>query len=213
MQERVLFRRIHGQVILTRAARIDEFQNNVFADAFQVPPPPGFPRISARRAAALFHRPVVRAARGVRFHFIRRAPHDVHAAAIGLPSRDAGSIVFVGVSNPAVMLFLKVVLWKVGIAAAPQPELLDELLALFVGIQLQESIALVGRDNVSDVFRQPLPVGTVQLLQRPLHFPLCYLVQLLEYWRSSRILRLLGGNRWNSDSHQKNRNEQGPYYP
>src|SRR5438132_1535896 len=92
MQERVLFRRIHGQVILTRAARIDELQNNVFADAFQVPPPPGFPRISARRAAALFHRPVVRAARGVRFHFIRRAPHDVHAAAIGLPSRDARPI-------------------------------------------------------------------------------------------------------------------------
>src|SRR5438552_716869 len=72
MQERVLFRRIHGQVILTRAARIDEFQNYVFADAFQVPPPPGFPRISARRAAALFHRPVVRAARGVRFLFIFR---------------------------------------------------------------------------------------------------------------------------------------------
>ncbi len=60
---------------------------------------------------------------------------------------------FVGISNPAVMLFLKVVFREVGIAAAPQPELLDELLALFVSIQLKESIALVRRNNVSDVFR------------------------------------------------------------
>src|SRR6266478_2367961 len=112
----------------------------VFANAFQIAPAPCFPRIRGCGAAALFHRPVVSTACGVRFHFIRRTPHDVHAAPVSLPSRDAVSIVFVGVSNEAVMLFLKIVLRQVRIAAAPQPELLDELFALFVGIQLQEGV-------------------------------------------------------------------------
>ncbi|PYU53508.1 MAG: hypothetical protein DMG56_28960 [Acidobacteria bacterium] len=85
------------------------------------------------------------------------------------------------------------------------------MFALFVGIQLQESVALVRGDDVGDVFGQPLPVGAVQLLQRPLHLPLCFFVQFLGCWRSSRILR--SGNRWHADSDQKNGNKQGPYYP
>jgi len=111
------------------------------------------------------------------------------------------------------MLFFKIVLRQVGIAAAPQPELLDELLALFVGIQLKESVALVGSDDLGDVLRQPLTVGAVQLLQRPFHLPLCFFIQLLGCWRGSRVLRLLGANRRNSDDDRKNGNEQDAYYP
>jgi len=40
--------------------------------------------------------------------------------------------VFVGVRNAAVVLFFEIVVREIGIAAAPEPELLDELLALLV---------------------------------------------------------------------------------
>ena len=68
---------------------------------------------------------------------------------------------FVGVGDAAVVLFFKIVLRQVRIAAAAQPELLDELFALFVGIQLQEGIAFIRRNDVGDVLGQPLPVGAV----------------------------------------------------
>ena len=68
---------------------------------------------------------------------------------------------FVGVSDAAVMLFFEIVVRKVGIAAAAKPKLLDELLALFVGIELKKGVALFGRDDVGDVLRQLLPVGAV----------------------------------------------------
>ncbi len=79
---------------------------------------------------------------------------------------------FVGVGDAAVVLFLKIVVWQVGIAAATQPELLDELFALFVGIQLKEGIALFRRNDIGNILREPLPVSVVQLLQRALHLAL-----------------------------------------
>ena len=70
----------------------------------------------------------------MRFDFVGRAVRDVDAAAIGLPAGDAGSVMLVGVSDAAVVLFLELVLYGVGSGIAAQPELLDELLALFVGV-------------------------------------------------------------------------------
>src|SRR3989442_9699775 len=116
----------------------NELKNMVSTNASRGTPPTSSPRIFSRGPAPLFHRPVICTARGVRVNLIRRAPHDIHAAAIGFPSRNAGSKVFVGVGDAAVMLFFKVVLRQIRVAASPQPELLDKLFALFVGIQLQE---------------------------------------------------------------------------
>ena len=48
----------------------------------------------------------------------------------------------VRVSDAAIVLFLKIVVGQIGIRAAAQPELLDELFALFVGRELQEGLAL-----------------------------------------------------------------------
>ncbi len=46
----------------------------------------------------------------MRFIFIGRAKGDVDTSAIGLPAGDTGGEPLVGVSNAAVMLFLKLVL-------------------------------------------------------------------------------------------------------
>ena len=66
------------------------------------------------------------------FDLISRAPHDVDASAIGLPARNAGGEVLVGIGDAAVVLFLVFVLRSVGRRVAAQPELLDELVALLV---------------------------------------------------------------------------------
>ena len=71
----------------------------------------------------------------------------------------------VGIGDAAVMLFLEIVLRKVRIAAATEPELLDELLALFVGIELKEGISLAWRNDVDDIFVQPLLVLVVKLFE------------------------------------------------
>ena len=76
----------------------------------------------------------------MRLDFIRRAVDDVDAAAIRLPSGNAGGETLVGVGDAAVVLFLELVFLGVGRGIAPQPELLDELLALFVGAQALEGL-------------------------------------------------------------------------
>ena len=95
---------------------------------------------------------------------VRRSPHDVDLAAVGLPAGNAGSEVLVGVGNAAVVLFLKCVFGRIGIGIAPLPERLDKLLPFLVGGQMQEGVALFGRDDVDHVFVQPLLVWGFQLL-------------------------------------------------
>src|SRR5467141_1310013 len=102
----------------------------------------------------------------MRFDLIGGAPHDVHAAAIGLPAGNSGSEVLIGVRYAAIMLFLEIVVREIGIGAAAQPKLLDELLAFFVGIKLQEGLPLFWRNNIDDVFVEPLLVRRVQFLER-----------------------------------------------
>ena len=99
----------------------------------------------------------------MRINFVRGAVRDVDATAIRLPSGNAGSVVLVGVGDAAIVLFLKFVFEGVRRGVAAQPELFDELLALFVGTQTLPCGALFVRDDVSDVLVQPLAVGRLQL--------------------------------------------------
>ncbi len=57
-----------------------------------------------------------------------------------------------------------------GVAALP--ELLDELLALFVGGKLQECRPLFRLNNISHLFIQPLPVRGIEFFEGLLGLPL-----------------------------------------
>jgi len=92
----------------------------------------------------------------MRVDFVRRTPDDVDMAAIGLPSRDTGGEVFVGVGDAAVVLFLKFVDGGVGIGIVVLPEDFNELFAFFVGAEAFESSNFVGREKVFPVFFQEL---------------------------------------------------------
>ena len=48
----------------------------------------------------------------MRLDFVRRAEHDVDAAAVGLPARNAGGEMLVGVGDAPVVLFLEFVLYR-----------------------------------------------------------------------------------------------------
>ena len=72
--------------------------------------------------------------------------------------------VLVRVGDAAIVLFLEFVLWRVRSGIATQPELLDELVTLFVVGQLLERRELFRRDDLAHVFVQPLLVGGAQLL-------------------------------------------------
>jgi hypothetical protein len=65
-------------------------------------------------------------------NLIRRSKHDVHAAAIRLPTRHAGGKMLVGISDAAIVLFLELVFFGVGCGIAALPEGLNELVAFFV---------------------------------------------------------------------------------
>ena len=70
----------------------------------------------------------------------------------------------VGVGDAAVVLFLELVFDGVRRGVAAQPELLDELLALVVGLQVLEGGPLLVGDDVGHVLVEPLAVGRLQLL-------------------------------------------------
>src|ERR1022692_1736762 len=159
----VLFRRVHGHVVLARHGGVHELDDDVCADAFQVAVAPLLERVGGRFTAALFHGPLVGAAGGVRLDFVGRPVNDVNASAIRLPAGDSRSVMVVGVSDAPVVLFLELVLFGVRSGVAPQPELLDELFALFVrGEAMEGGLLLIG-DDVDDVFVQPFLVWGFQL--------------------------------------------------
>src|SRR5437588_11305312 len=98
----------------------------------------------------------------MRFRLVGFAPHDIDAAAIGLPSGNAGSEMLVGVSD-ALLIFLAILVFVgVGIGIAPPPKLLDKALALIVGLELLEGLPLFIGDYVSDVLFQPILVSLIQ---------------------------------------------------
>src|SRR5208337_94065 len=131
--------------------------------------------------------------------FVGFTPDDVDAPAIRLPARDPGSEMLIGVGDAAIVLFLEIIVRQIGVAAAAQPELLDELLAFFACFQLEKRAALFRRNDVDDVLVQPRPIRTLQLLEGLLNLLLLIFGQLL-IWRRNlgsgilRWLRLLCGD-------------------
>jgi putative intracellular protease/amidase len=81
----------------------------------------------------------------VRFDRVRLAERDIDVAAVGLPARLAGGKVLVGVCDAPVVLFAELVLRRIRIGIAAQPELLDEGVALFIVAQALEGLAPLRR--------------------------------------------------------------------
>src|SRR5579859_2586576 len=165
IKHRVFFRRVGGQAEFASARRIHEFQLYVLADTFNIVIRPIFIGVGLRLATALVQGPVPSLALSVAFKVIRLAVHDVDAAAIGSPAGNAGRVMLVSIGDAAIVLFFYGIIDRIRIRIAPLPEFLDELLALFVGLELQESFALGVRDDVNNVFAQPLFVGGGEFLQ------------------------------------------------
>src|SRR5437899_3865477 len=100
----------------------------------------------------------------MRFNFIGGAIHDVHPATVGPPSGNARRKMLIGIGDAAVVLFFIFVLFGVGRRIAAEPELLDELVALFVVGEFGEGGALFITDDVAHVFIKPFLVGFAELL-------------------------------------------------
>ena len=159
----VFFARIHGHVIFAGAARVHEFDDDVVPDSVQVAVAPLFKCVGRGLAASFRSGTLIIAAGRVGFDLIGLSPDDVDPSAIGAPSGNTRSEPLVGVRDAAIVLFLELVLDRVRSGVAALPERLDELLALLVRLQLQESGALFIADDVGDFFLQPLLVGGIEL--------------------------------------------------
>src|SRR6516165_860600 len=102
----------------------------------------------------------------------------------------------IGVRNSAIVLFFEVIIRQVRIAAAPQPELFDELLAFLAGVQLQKSGALGRRNDVYHIFIEPLLVLGIELFKSLAHFLFLLFGEFLGSRRSRRVGRLRCGSFW-----------------
>ena len=71
---------------------------------------------------------------------------------------------FVGVFYAAVVFFFEFVFFGVRGGIAALPEGFDELVTLFVVGKLLERLSLFVRNNIDDVFVQPLLVGLAEFL-------------------------------------------------
>src|SRR5262249_41496507 len=161
--ESIFFTRIHREVILARASRIDKFELDVFADSLQMAVPPLFPSVCGRRAATFLERAIIGAPGSMGFDFVRRAPKNIDVAAVGAPARYARREVLVRVGDPAVVFFFKAILIGFGIGIPEIKQGLDELVALFVGTKAQKSLAFLLCDDVDEVFVEYTPVGGTYL--------------------------------------------------
>src|SRR5262249_48962322 len=79
----------------------------------------------------------------------------IDTATVCFPTRDTGSIVFVGISDTTIIFVAILIFRCIGIGVAAQPELFDKLLSLFIGLELLESITLFFGDNVSNIIIHP----------------------------------------------------------
>ena len=104
MRQCVLLTGVERETVFAGTCRVDEFNFNILADAFQMAIPPQLPRIRRSRPAALFCGAVIRASGRMRIDLIGRTPDDVDATAVGLAAGDAGGKVLVGVGETPVML-------------------------------------------------------------------------------------------------------------
>src|ERR1035441_9710868 len=101
-----------------------------------------------------------RPARRMRLELVRWAEHDIDPAAIGFPARyRLPCEVTVGVCQTPVVFDFEFVFGSARSRIAPQPELLDKVLALRVALKQQERGALPVVNDIRDIFLDPLGVG------------------------------------------------------
>ena len=100
----------------------------------------------------------------MRLGLVGLAIHDVNAAAIGFPPGYARRIMLVSVSDPLVIFFAIFVFVCVRIGIPTAPKLFDEMLSLVVGFEFLKRLSLLVRDDVGDIFVQPILVGFVEFL-------------------------------------------------
>src|SRR5581483_2014082 len=112
----------------------------------------------------------------MRLDFVRRTVHDVHTAAVSLPSRDARGKVLVGVGNAPVVLFFKFVFRCIWSGVAAKPELLNKLVALLIVRELLEDRLFFRGDDVANVFVQPFFIGIADLMFKSLRVSLFFLL-------------------------------------
>src|SRR5712664_591887 len=77
------------------------------------------------------------------------------------PCEEFAAILFIGEGNAAVELSFEVVIHRNRIHSAAIPKLLNELLSLFVGIQVQKRATFFRRNDVNDIFCEPI-TGTLR---------------------------------------------------
>src|SRR5215510_9926781 len=95
------------------------------------------------------------------FYFVRFAEPDVDSSAIGFPPGNAGAEFLICVLDALVILLFVFVLRSVRIG--PEPEVFDELIALFIGLQRLEGFAFFISDNVRHIFVEPLLINALEL--------------------------------------------------
>ena len=167
MLQRILLRAVDRHVVVAAHAGVDKLDIDVVADAFQIAVVPDLERKRRGVAAALFHRPLVAAAARVGVDAVRLAVGNIDVAAIRPPARLACRKMLVRIRDARVVLFAVLILRRVRIRIPPQPEVLDELVPLFVVAQALERLQLLVGDDPANVLVDPLLVLAMQLaLQR-----------------------------------------------
>src|SRR5262245_14719597 len=91
----------------------------------------------------------------MRFDLIGLAEHNVDAPAISLPPRDTASVFLVWISDSLIIFLAILVYISIGIGIAPEPELLDELFALFIRLENIERLAFFIIDDPTNIFINP----------------------------------------------------------
>src|SRR5262245_23260152 len=99
----------------------------------------------------------------MRFDFIGLSERYVNTAAVGLPTGNSGRIFFIRVLDTFEVLLFVLVLGSVGIGVASEPEVLNELIAFFVGFKGFERLSFLIGYDVTDILVEPVLINTLQL--------------------------------------------------
>ena len=159
VEQSVFLGAIHRHVIFAAHASVDELDDDLLPDSFEITVSPIFKREGRRLATAFGHGPLITSARGMRLDLVGLAVHDVDAAPVRFPARNAGGEMLIGVGNSLVVLFFVFVLFRVRSGIATLPESLDERIALFVVAQLLKRRLLFVGDDPDYVLIEPLLVS------------------------------------------------------
>src|ERR1017187_2738324 len=121
---------------------VRKLQLNVFSNALEIPVIPVFTRI-LKCGIALFPTVPKQIAARFQLRLVRWTENYIDLSAIRLPSCRVPIKMSVAKGDAAVMFNLKFIVERIGIWRTSRPELLNELIPLLIGPQVQECTALV----------------------------------------------------------------------